>query len=170
MTFINDFANSLLSNVKLFATDTSLFSVDISGSPRKLNGDLKKISDTSMGFCIRKSVSVLILASKLKEFFSVENKKTHPPFVFNKSNISRGYSRKHLGFISDFKSTFKEHLNNLLNKINKTIGILRKLRNSLLSQALITIYKTFVTPHLDYGDDLFDKRFDNSPNGKRRLV
>ena len=39
-------------------------------------------------------------------------------------------------------------------KINKTIGLLRKLQNLLPRTALIKIYKAFVRPHLDYGDIL----------------
>ena len=31
---------------------------------------------------------------------------------------------------------------------------------------LITIYKTFIQPHLDYGDVLYDQAFNNSFKGK----
>ena len=58
--------------------------------------------------------------------------------------------------------TFEEHLKNVFNKINKTTGLLRKLSNLLPRQALVTIYKAFVRPHLDYGDVLYDQAFNNS--------
>ena len=44
-------------------------------------------------------------------------------------------------------------------KINKTIGLLRKLQNLLPRIALITTYKAFVRPQLDYGDILYDQAF-----------
>ena len=44
-------------------------------------------------------------------------------------------------------------------KINKTIGLLRKLQNFLPRTALITIYKAFVRSHLDYNDILYDQVF-----------
>ena len=44
-------------------------------------------------------------------------------------------------------------------KINKTIGLLRKLQNLLPRTALIKIYKAFVRPHLDYGDILYHQAF-----------
>ena len=47
-------------------------------------------------------------------------------------------------------------------KINKTIGVFRKLQNLLPRTALITIYKAFVRPHLDYGDILYDQAFNLS--------
>ena len=37
------------------------------------------------------------------------------------------------------------------------IGLLQKFSNSLPRQALITIYKAFVRPYLDYGDVLYDQ-------------
>ena len=37
-------------------------------------------------------------------------------------------------------------------KINKTVGLLRKLQNLLLGIALITIHKAFVRLQLDHGD------------------
>ena len=47
-----------------------------------------------------------------------------------------------------------ECLNNVLNKVKKTIGLLRKLQIIFSRSTLITIYKAFVRPHLDYRDIL----------------
>ena len=44
-------------------------------------------------------------------------------------------------------------------KVNKTICLLRKLQLRLSS---VTIYKSFVRPHLDYGDIIFGQAFNNS--------
>ena len=44
-------------------------------------------------------------------------------------------------------------------KISKTTGLLRKLHNFLPRAALITIYKVFIRPHLDYGDILYDQAY-----------
>ena len=44
-------------------------------------------------------------------------------------------------------------------KINKALGLLRKLQNLLERTILITIYKASVRPHLDYGDILYDQAF-----------
>ena len=44
------------------------------------------------------------------------------------------------------KLTFEEHLNNVLNKVSKTIDLLGKLQNLLPRATLITIYKDFVRP------------------------
>ena len=50
----------------------------------------------------------------------------------------------------------------MLTKVNRTIGLLRKFQQVLPRPSLITIYKVFIRPHLDYGDVIFDQAFNNS--------
>ena len=61
--------------------------------------------------------------------------------------------------IFDSSLSFDEHLISAQSKTNKTLGLLRKLQNTLPRQALIIIYKALVRPHLDYGDVLYDKGY-----------
>ena len=48
------------------------------------------------------------------------------------------------------------------NKVNKTIGLLRKLQNTLPRPSLLTIYKSFIRPHLDYGNVMYDQAYNVS--------
>ena len=57
----------------------------------------------------------------------------------------------------DVQLDFQGHLKNIYSKVNKTIGLLRKLHNTLPRLPLLTIYKSFVRPHLDYGDIIYDQ-------------
>ena len=57
---------------------------------------------------------------------------------------------------------FQKHLNNVLNQVNKTIALLRKLQDFLLRQSLVTVYKAFIRPHIDYGDIIHDETY-NEP-------
>ena len=50
----------------------------------------------------------------------------------------------------------------MFNKINKTISLLRKFQNNLPRAPLITIYKSFIRPHFDYRNILYDQTFNNS--------
>ena len=86
----------------------------------------------------------------------------HPPLFFNNNIVSQANSQKHLGITLDFKLTFEEHLLNVFRKVNKTIGLLRKLQNLLPRATLITIYKDFVRSHLEYGNILYDQAFNIS--------
>ena len=67
--------------------------------------------------------------------------------------------KKHLGLTLDNWLTFDEHLTNVSNKISKAIGLLRKLQNILPRPALLTIFKCFIRPHLDYGDIIYDQAY-----------
>ena len=51
----------------------------------------------------------------------------------------------------------KDHFKMIINKVNKTIGLLRKLQNILPRSTLLTIYKSFTRPHIDYGDIIYDQ-------------
>ena len=44
---------------------------------------------------------------------------------------------------------------------NKSVVLLRRLRNFLPRTTLITIHKAFIWPHLKYGDVLCDQAFNN---------
>ena len=59
--------------------------------------------------------------------------------------------------ILDEKPNFESHLKKTCLKFNKGIGVIKKLQNILLRQALLTIYESFVRPHLDYGYIIYDQ-------------
>ena len=66
----------------------------------------------------------------------------------------------------DKKSNFDEHLSKVKSKVNKTIGIIRKLQNVLPRPALLTIFRSFIRPHLNYGDVIYDKTYNESFHAK----
>ena len=51
-------------------------------------------------------------------------KANHPEIFFNNSPVFQSSSQKHLGIILDNKLNFSEHIQNVTNKTNKTIGLL----------------------------------------------
>ena len=128
LIYINDLSDYLTSNVKLFADETSLFSVvyNVNISARELNDDLKKINKWVFQWKMSfnpdpsKQAQEVIFSRKIKKL-------PHPSLVFNNNNVLQASSQKHLGVTLDVKLTFDKHLNNVLNKVNKTIGLLRKL-------------------------------------------
>ena len=92
------------------------------------------------------------------------SQKNQPGLMFNNSIVNVTSIHKHLGMIFDSKLSFDEHLKPVLKKkkISKAVGLLRKLQGIFPRTSLITIYKLFVRPHLDYGDIIYDKTFNES--------
>ena len=56
----------------------------------------------------------------------------------------------------DSKLNFNAHVLQKINKCNKLIGLIKRLSTNLPRNALLTIYKSFIRPNLDYGVVLCD--------------
>ena len=111
-------------------------------------------------------------SKEAQEFiFSQKMKKVPlPPLAFNYDNVSQCKSQKQLGMILHSKLTFEDHYKTVLSKTNRTIGLLRKLQNMQPREALITIYKAFGRPRLDYVDVLFDQAFNATSHEKLKSI
>ena len=83
-------------------------------------------------------------------------KLVYPPLHFNNIAVTQSTTQKHLDMLLDVKVDFQGHLKNICSKVNKRIGLLRKLYNTLTRFSLLTNYKSFIRPHLDYGDIIYD--------------
>ena len=158
LMYVNDLPNNLKSNVKLSADDISLFSVvhDPAQSADEINSDLRSLtpwaSDWKMSFNPDplKQATEVLFSNKRRAVF-------HPDIYFNGVKIKRLPSQKHLGMILDEHLNFNEHISIKLSNARRGVGILRKLHNLLPRSSLLTIYKSFIRPHLDYGDFIYDK-------------
>ena len=158
LVYINDLSKNLSSTAKLFADDTSIFSVvhDISLSSLQLNDDLIKISNWTHQWKILFNPEVTKQVQEV--IFSRKSQKvTHPTVYLNNSPVTWSSSQKHLGIHLDEKLNFIHHIKEKISKANIGIGVIKKLNNTLPRKTLLTIYKSFVRPHLDYGDIIYDQ-------------
>ena len=57
----------------------------------------------------------------------------------------------------DEKLTFAHHLNEKISKANRGIGLIKRLYSYLPRKSLLNIYKSFIRPHLDYGDVIYNQ-------------
>ena len=81
----------------------------------------------------------------------------HPDIFFNNLPINRKSTQKHLGLLLDEKINFSEHINEKIKKMTRSINLLRKLYLTVPRSSLLIIYKSFIKPHLDYGDIVYDQ-------------
>ena len=137
--YINDPSDDLSSNPKLFADDTSLFSVvhDKNTSAKELNNDLRKISNWAYQWKMSFNSDPLKQAQEV--LFSRKMAKTnHSTLIFNDNQVRQVASQKHLEMFLECKLNFEEHFKTIVNKINKTIGLLRKLTSEFLTKKIVT--------------------------------
>ena len=160
LIYINNLSDGLASNPKLFADNTSLFSVihNIKSTANNLNSDLMKVSNWAFQQKMRfnpdpnKQAQEVIFSRKI-------NKSDHPPLYFNQNLVKSSSTHKHLRMVLDTRLDFNLHLRNIQNKVNKTIGLLHKLQNALPRTSLITVFKSFLQPLYDYGDIIYDRAY-----------
>ena len=150
LIYINDLPEDLESSVKLFADETTLFSTvyDPNMSADQLDKNLKKISDWAYKW---KMIFNPDFSKQAEVIFSRKtNKISHP-------TTTRTSCQNHLGLYLDEKLNFSQHINIKISKANKGIGIIKRLSLILPRKSLITIYKSFNGPHLDYCDVIYDQ-------------
>ena len=167
LIYSNDLSNGLQCNSKLFADDTSLLATvnEIKKATHDLNNDLTKI--TKWVFQLKMTFNPDISKQFHEVIFSRKRSvSSHPLFNFNDIPVAQTNSQKHSGMQLDKKLNFEEHLKKVESKVNKTIGIIRKLQHVLPRSALLTIFKSFIRPHLDYGDIIYDKAFNETFHAK----
>ena len=159
LIYINDLPDNVTnSTVKMFADDTSIFS--IVNCPKNsllaLNSDLKVINDWALQWKMRfnpdpnKQANEVIFSRKKIE-------QNHHLLTFNDSFVQIVSSQKHLGLILDQKLNFLKHTEDKISKANKGIGLLRKLYYFVPRKTLLSIYKSYIRPHLDYADVIYDQ-------------
>ena len=171
LIYINDLSDNLASNRKLFADDTSLFSVvkNVDASNIDLKNDLKKIDEWAFQWKISFNPDPTKQAQEVTFSRKVQTT-NHAPLFFNENVVPKIALQKHLGMFLDIKLNFSEHLKTIFQKTNKTIGLLCKLQTLLPRAPLITIYKSLIRPHLDYGDMIYDQTFNMSFQQKMETI
>ena len=92
------------------------------------------------------------------------------PLHFNNIVVTQSTTQKHLGMLLNVQLDFQGHLKNIYSKVNKTIGLLHKFHNTLTRLPLLTIHKSFIRPHLDYDDVIYDQAYTASFHQKIEFV
>jgi hypothetical protein len=142
LLYIKDLTHSsTLLKFVMCADDTNLFfsHKDLNELANVVNYELTKIS---LWFKINK----LSLNIKKTHFilFHVRQKVTNSVSIqIDNNNIEQVIMTKFLGIIINENLTWSGHIETFANKCSKNIGIIRKLRKTMPSNILITLYYTF---------------------------
>ena len=155
VVYINDLPNNITSDIKLFADDTSLFSVvyNVNRTAAELNNDLERVRlwawQWKMHFNAEKTEEII--------FSTKMNKPNHPVLMFGGNEVVKKTDHKHLGIVLDEKLNFQAHITEAISKARRGIGLIRYLSQYVPRHVLDQIYKLHVRPHLDYGDIVYHK-------------
>ena len=111
LVYINDLVDNISSDAKLFADDTSLFTVvyDENIATEQLNRDLKIIAEWAFQWKVQFNLDVTKQAIQVI-FSQKRNKPIHAPIYFNESEVGIKQEQKYLGMILDSILNFQSHV------------------------------------------------------------
>ena len=147
LLYINDlnYVSKLLRTV-MFADDTNLFltgsSLDV--IEKQMNGELEVISDWF-------KANLLSLNITKTSYIIFSNKKCKDVNLrIQGASVTRQFDTKFLGVILSSNLKWNKHLDVILAKISKSIGVISKTRHLLPSHLTRMLYLTMVEPYLNY--------------------
>ena len=146
--YINDMKRVLrYCDINLFADDTVLFiaAKNLSEAVEHLNEDLHSLGNWLKFKKLKLNTSktkYLIISSRV----NVDN----ICVSIDGETIDRVREIKYLGVIIDDNLTFKSHIDNVIKKIAKKFGILCRLKKDFTISSKIQLYKSIISPHLDF--------------------
>ena len=157
LIFINDIPANLECNVKIFADDTSHFSLvsDPNESSAKLGRDLGRVARWAHQW--KMSFNPNPSKQAVEDHFSRKINPVDTPYVyFNNLAVATCETHKNLGLWLDKRLAFDRHVEEMILRANKGVGLITRLRRYLPRNSLLTIYKALIRPHLGYGDVVYD--------------
>ncbi len=149
LVYVNDLPTDIISNVKMYADDTSLVlpSKDINTARDTLNEDLNTLDKWAKQWHVifnpGKTVSMTITRKVQEEPLNL---------VMNNTNIKQVASHKHLGVTIQSNCKWTDHIKEITQKASKKVDQLRSLMHKLDRNTLQKMYFTFVRPLLEYAD------------------
>lgn len=153
LLYINDIVDNIKSNIRLFADDTSLFTViDDENSVNILSEDLYQIASWSQNWC------VILNPNKTKSILFTR-KRTHimnQDIKYNNNTIAQEKTHTHLGITLSSDATWGDHISRVYEKAALRLNILRMLKYDLDRKSLSRFYLSYIRPILEYGNIIWD--------------
>ena len=156
LIYINDLADGISSNIKLFADDASLFIKvkDVEQAHLTLTSDLDKITAWANQWKMKFNPEISKQAVEI--IFSNKNiKPNHPPISFGGIPVARVESTTHIGLTIDQKLSFREHILGAIEKAKQGLSLMKFLSKYVNREILSLTYTMHVRPHLEYGDIIY---------------
>ena len=152
LIYINDLANVVTCNLKLFADGTCLYvTVDDPNSyAAVLNSNLENVKLWADQWLVN-------FNPKKTKFMTFSNKNViHPPVHFQNKIIDDVEQHKHLGLTFNAKLNWNDHISNIISSVSKLLDVLQKLSKEIDRKSLEIMYHTFVRSKMEYACIVWD--------------
>ena len=155
LIYINDITKNVTSGISLFADDNMIY-ISSNNSARNdeiLSADLKIMEEWANQWLVTVSPSKscdMTLALR-------GSPESHNLFFFDEP-ISQVKHHKHLGIVIQQNLKWGTHIDNICATTNTKINILNHISRNVNRKTLEILYKSFITPGLEYSDIVFDNK------------
>ena len=165
---ISDLPNCLKTVPRFFADDTALIysSDNLQNLQLLAHSELFSVANwmlmNSLIINSTKTISLILSPCSHKLF---------PDYncLLNDVEIQLSHTAKYLGIIVDDRLSFKTHIDFLVTKISRSVGIMIKLRLYLPIETLTTLYYALVHSHILYGLPVWAATYNTYLNKLRKL-
>lgn len=149
--FVNDLPEVVGNVCKLFADDCKLYkNIKCKTDQIELQEDIDRLCNWSekwlLKFNVTKCKSVSYGNMKLPHQYTLLDDNGQ------RQNLTIDQSEKDLGIQFTRTLSFDDHINNLVNKVNKITGLIRRTFKFMDKSLFLTLYKSLIRSHLDYGN------------------
>ena len=149
--FINDLPECVSSCCKIFADDTKLY--DVASNCTQIKKDIDALQKWSVKW------NLYFNADKCKVMhIGLHNQRFNYTMKLSNEenvNIIKCDEEKDLGVVFDCMLSFDSHIQTVINKANRNIGIIRRTFSYFTINVFIKLYKALVRPHLEYGNAIW---------------
>ena len=152
LVYINDIVEDMESIARLFADDTSMSLAMENQFLRAqiLNRDLGRILVWADKW------KVVFNEGKTEMLYFSKRPDQYLPLTFGNTRLEKIDEHKHLGVTLQENCKWDGHIRSVVSKVSMLISCLKSFKYRLCRRTLETMYRSFVLPHFDYADILWD--------------
>ena len=152
LLYVNDITSSINSSIRLFADDCLLYrKTNTQNDQQILQNDLNKLELWQNKWQMNFNPSKCFIQT-------ITPKKYYKPPTYTLCNqpLLQVNSHPYLGVEIDDNLRWNKHIDNISNKANRVLGMLKRNLSNCPKDVKVTAYKTLVRPILDYASVVWD--------------
>ena len=155
LMYLDGLSRKTTHDILFFADDTLLYATytrdDKDATQTSLQNDLDNIYDYGRTWAIKFNTDKTI-----QQTFTNRSTTNTPQLLFGGSPIPIRDSHKHLGIIFSTDLRFRDHINEMIKKINRALSPIYPIARHIPRHILSLIYTTYIQPYFDYCDTVYD--------------
>jgi hypothetical protein len=117
-----------------------------------LNRDLTRLSTWASKWLVTFNATKTVFLQVTRKV----NQAPKPILTLNGVAIKEVQTHKHLGLTFNTNLNWNDHIDNLVSKANRCIGLLRRINRDVPRECLEILYKSMIRPILEYCDIVYD--------------